>query len=113
PAPAGPATGGEDSLHGLALGGCTATNDTVLVLASGRRADPFEGALAGALAQACTAVATQMAEDAEGATKIVRVRVTGAPSFEDARRGARRIAESQLVKCSLFGGDPYWGRVVS
>jgi glutamate N-acetyltransferase/amino-acid N-acetyltransferase len=103
----------EDSFNALSVDGCTSTNDTVLVLASGRRAASAEGALVDALGRACGALAAQMAEDAEGATKVVRVRVTGAVSVEEAKRGARRIAESQLVKCSFFGGDPYWGRVVS
>jgi glutamate N-acetyltransferase/amino-acid N-acetyltransferase len=43
----------------------------------------------------------------------VRVRVKGAASDEEARRGARKVAESQLVKCSWYGCDPYWGRVAS
>jgi glutamate N-acetyltransferase/amino-acid N-acetyltransferase len=54
-----------------------------------------------------------MAADAEGGTKVVRVRVIGAASPADAATGARKIAQSQLVKCSFFGRDPYWGRVVS
>jgi glutamate N-acetyltransferase/amino-acid N-acetyltransferase len=54
-----------------------------------------------------------MVGDAEGSTKVVTVRVSGAASDEDARRGARAIAQSQLVKCSWFGCDPYWGRVAS
>jgi len=54
-----------------------------------------------------------MAEDAEGATKVVRVRITGAASDAEAKQAARKVAESQLVKCSLFGADPYWGRIVS
>src|SRR5207245_4753701 len=53
------------------------------------------------------------AEDAEGATKVARVRVTGAASTGEAKKAARKVAESQLVKCSLFGADPYWGRIVS
>ena len=66
-----------------------------------------------AVTEACAALAGQMAADAEGATKIVHVRVTGAPSDGDAHRAARKVAESLLVKCSLNGEDPYWGRVVS
>ena len=66
-----------------------------------------------AVRDACRDLAEQMAGDAEGATKVVRVRVKGARSVEEARRAARKVAESQLVKCSLFGADPYWGRVVS
>jgi glutamate N-acetyltransferase/amino-acid N-acetyltransferase len=54
-----------------------------------------------------------MVGDAEGHTKVITVRVTGALSDDDARRGARKVAESQLVKCSWYGQDPYWGRVAS
>ena len=96
------------------------TNDTVLLLASGAAGNPpigFEGADAHAFTDALTAVcaslADQMARDAEGATKFVRIHVRGARSQEDARRAARAVADSQLVKCSLFGGDPYWGRILS
>lgn len=101
------------SFNELTVDGCTSTNDTVVVLASGLagRADP--GDLEQALAEACSDLAGQMAADAEGATKVALVKVSGAASPGDARRAARRIAESQLVKCSLYGNDPYWGRVVS
>jgi glutamate N-acetyltransferase/amino-acid N-acetyltransferase len=54
-----------------------------------------------------------MVGDAEGHTKVVRVHVTGAASDEEARRGARKVAESELVKCSWYGKDPYWGRIAS
>ena len=103
----------EDSFNALSVDGCTSTNDTVIVLASGRSGVVDPGALRDALTEACTSLASQMAEDAEGATKVARVRVTGAASADDAKRAARKVAESQLVKCSLFGADPYWGRIVS
>jgi glutamate N-acetyltransferase/amino-acid N-acetyltransferase len=54
-----------------------------------------------------------MVADAEGATKVAHVKVTGAGSDAEAHRAARRVADSLLVKCSLNGADPYWGRVVS
>ena len=79
--------------------------------ARGRARSPTE--FGDALAAACADLAGQMAGDAEGATKVVRVRVTGAADDADAARAARKVAESQLVKCSLYGEDPYWGRVVS
>ncbi len=64
-------------------------------------------------AEACAALAAQVAADAEGATKVVQVRVQGAPSEAEAVQAARKVAQSQLVKCSLYGADPYWGRIVS
>ena len=101
------------SFNTLSVDGCTSTNDTVIVMAGGRAGPVSAGALEAALSEACGELAAQMAGDAEGATKVVRVTVTGAQSNDEARRAARRVAESQLVKCSLFGEDPYWGRVVS
>ena len=61
----------------------------------------------------CGSLAEQMARDAEGATKFVRVEVVGARSAAEAQVAARAVANSQLVQCSLNGNDPYWGRVLS
>lgn len=105
------------SFNTVSVDGCTSTNDTVILLASGRSGasdrptDP--DALAEAVGAACSDLAVQMVEDAEGHTKVVRVTVTGAASDDDARRAARKVAESQLVKCSWYGNDAYWGRVAS
>jgi glutamate N-acetyltransferase/amino-acid N-acetyltransferase len=65
------------------------------------------------MAAVCGSLAEQMARDAEGASKFVRVRVIGARSDGDARIAARAVANSQLVQCSLNGADAYWGRVLS
>jgi glutamate N-acetyltransferase / amino-acid N-acetyltransferase len=102
-----------DSFNAMTVDGCTSTNDTVLILANGRAGAPDPQAFATAVANACLDLATQMVGDAEGHTKVVKVRVTGAATDGDARQAARKVAESQLIKCSLFGGDPYWGRVAS
>ncbi|MGY6502264.1 MAG: bifunctional glutamate N-acetyltransferase/amino-acid acetyltransferase ArgJ [Acidimicrobiales bacterium] len=101
------------SFNALSVDGCTSTNDTVILMASGRRGPVDPDALDAAVADACTDLAAQMAGDAEGATKVVRLRVTGADSDADAAHAARRTAESQLVKCSWYGKDPYWGRIAS
>jgi glutamate N-acetyltransferase/amino-acid N-acetyltransferase len=106
----------ECSFHELIVDGCTSTNDTVLALANGAAGnDSTAGAdaVAAAMAQVCADLAAQMAADAEGATKHATVRVRGARTREDARRAARQVAASQLVQCSLYGRDPYWGRVLS
>jgi glutamate N-acetyltransferase/amino-acid N-acetyltransferase len=101
------------SFNSLSVDGCTSTNDTVILLASGAAGPVDPSALADAVAQACLDLATQMAGDAEGHTKVVRVNVSGAASDDEAARGARKVAESELVKCSWYGQDPYWGRVAS
>ncbi len=97
----------------LSVDGCRSTNDTVLVLANGRAGAVDLHALTDAFTEVCGSLAEQMARDAEGATKFVRVRVVGARNDTEARVAARAVANSQLVQCSLNGNDPYWGRVLS
>ncbi len=101
------------SFNAMSVDGCTSTNDTVLVLASGQGVEPTASEFAAALRAACSDLAGQMVGDAEGATKVISVRVMGAATGDEARAAARKVAESQLVKCSFYGQDPYWGRVVS
>jgi glutamate N-acetyltransferase / amino-acid N-acetyltransferase len=104
----------ERTFNRTTVDGCTSTNDTVLVLASGRSGEaPGPDALTPALERACDELANMMAADAEGGTKKARISVSGAASKEQAARAARKVADSMLVKCSLNGEDPYWGRVVS
>ena len=102
----------------LLVDGSTSTNDTVLVLANGAAGVTVNDragrhALTDALTDVCGSLAEQMARDAEGATKLIRLRVIGARSDDDARRAARGVAGSQLVQCSFNGEDPYWGRILS
>lgn len=101
------------SFNILTVDGCTSTNDTVILMASGAAGPTDRNALAAAVRQVCADLAGQMAGDAEGATKVVRLEVTGADSDPSAAIAARKIAESQLVKCSWYGEDPYWGRLAS
>jgi glutamate N-acetyltransferase/amino-acid N-acetyltransferase len=101
------------SFNAMTVDGCTSTNDTVLVLASGRGATPSLATLTAALREVCVSLAEQMVDDAEGATKVSHVLVTGAESDAAAHRAARKVADSMLVQCSLNGEDPYWGRIVS
>jgi glutamate N-acetyltransferase/amino-acid N-acetyltransferase len=110
----------EASFNLMTTDGSRSTNDTVLVLAGGAagnapisRGTPEAHALTDALTAVCSSLSDQMASDAEGATKFVRLTVKGARSNAEALRAARAVAQSQLVKCSLFGGDPYWGRILS
>ena len=97
----------------LNVDGATSTNDTAIVLASGRRgkADPEE--FGNALLAACEDLTMQMARDAEGMTRIARLVVTGAANDNEAKIAAKNIVENNLVKCSWYGGDPYWGRLMA
>jgi glutamate N-acetyltransferase/amino-acid N-acetyltransferase len=97
----------------LSVDGCRSTNDTVLVLANGRAGEIDSHRLTDAMTEVCGGLAQMMQHDAEGATKHVTVLVVGARSDADAQLAARAVANSQLVQCSLNGGDPYWGRVLS
>ena len=101
------------SFNQLSVDGCTSTNDTVMAFANGQGSAASEAEMIEALTDVCTDLAEQMANDAEGHTKVVRVHVVGAEDDEQAERAARKVAESQLVKCSFNGSDPYWGRVIS
>lgn len=97
----------------LTVDGAESTNDTVLILANGQAGPIDPEALAQAVAAACESLALQMADDAEGSTKTVFLRVTGAASDAEAAKAARDTANCQLVKCSWYGQDPYWGRIAS
>jgi glutamate N-acetyltransferase/amino-acid N-acetyltransferase len=101
----------DESFNLVTIDGCTSTNDTVVLMSSGLcQADEH---FRNGLKAVCKSLADQIALDAEGATKLVRVSVKGAVSYSEALMGARKVAESQLVKCSFYGEDPYWGRVAS
>src|SRR5438067_177861 len=97
----------------LNVDGATSTNDTAILFASGKRgkADPDE--FANALLAACHDLNMQMARDAEGMTRMAHLTVTGAHTNVEARIAAKNIVENNLVKCSWYGGDPYWGRLMA
>jgi glutamate N-acetyltransferase/amino-acid N-acetyltransferase len=97
----------------LNVDGATSTNDTAMILASAKRgpADPDE--FTNALLAACHDLTMQMARDAEGMTRIAHLAVTGAATDAEAKVAAKAITENNLVKCSWYGGDPYWGRLLA
>ncbi|HEX4591660.1 MAG TPA: bifunctional glutamate N-acetyltransferase/amino-acid acetyltransferase ArgJ [Gemmataceae bacterium] len=104
----------DQSFNCISVEGHTSTNDTVLLLAngaSGHRAKPAE--LAAAVTEVCIDLARAIAGDAEGAAHLVTIEVEGLAGDEDARRIAKTIADSALVKTAIYGADPNWGRIVS
>jgi glutamate N-acetyltransferase/amino-acid N-acetyltransferase len=101
------------SFNTLNVDGATSTNDSAILLASARRGRPDMAEFADAVHRACEDLTLQMARDAEGMTKMVALAVTGAASDAEARIAAKSIAENNLVKCSWYGGDPYWGRLLA
>ncbi|MEJ3655380.1 bifunctional glutamate N-acetyltransferase/amino-acid acetyltransferase ArgJ [Actinomycetes bacterium KLBMP 9759] len=102
------------SFDRLDVDGSMSTNDTVLLLASGASgldADPID--FTAALTRVCRDLAQQMQADAEGVTKRITVRVSGAATEDDAVTVARTVARDSLVKTALFGSDPNWGRIAA
>lgn len=100
--------------NAVTVDGDTSTNDTLVVLASGASGcQASGGAFERALAAVSETLARMIARDGEGATKLVEVRVSGARSSAGARRIARAIAESPLVKTAIHGADPNWGRILA
>lgn len=98
----------------LSVDGHTSTNDTVILLASGAAAcSPAPTEFEETLERVCSHLARQIAADGEGARHLVTIVVQGARSFDEARRIARAIADSPLVKTAIYGADPNWGRIVS
>jgi glutamate N-acetyltransferase/amino-acid N-acetyltransferase len=102
-----------DTFGVLDTDGCSSTNDTVLLLASGAAGPADRDRLSAALGPLCADLAEQLLADAEGATKAIRVRVSGAATRDDALAVGRAVARSNLVKCALHGSDPNWGRILA
>ena len=107
------------SLNMLTIDGDTSTNDMALLLASGAaggesigEGHPALPLLGAALANVATTLTRKLARDGEGATKLLEVRVDGAANVEDARKAAKAVAGSMLLKAAVFGNDPNWGRVL-
>ena len=102
------------TFNSLITDGATSTNDTVMLFASGRQGRPADLAqFEDDVRQVCEELMLQMARDAEGMTKLVVIRVTGAASDAEARKAARAIGNNQLIKCSWYGADAYWGRLLA
>jgi glutamate N-acetyltransferase / amino-acid N-acetyltransferase len=97
----------------LNVDGATSTNDTAILLASGRRGKADADEFAKVVLEACQQLTMMMARDAEGMTRIAHLTVTGAHTNDEARIAAKNIVENNLVKCSWYGGDPYWGRLMA
>ncbi|WP_405008612.1 bifunctional glutamate N-acetyltransferase/amino-acid acetyltransferase ArgJ [Kitasatospora purpeofusca] len=94
--------------------GCMSTNDTVLLLASGASgAAPEPAEFDEAVRAVCADLARQLIGDAEGASKDIRIDVTGAASEDEAVGVARVIGRNNLLKCAIHGEDPNWGRVLA
>ena len=111
----------ERSFNAITVDGDTSTNDACVLAATGvlgnapiTAADsPDYAGFQTALESVCVELATAIVRDAEGATKLVTVRIEGAASHAEARQVGYTIAHSPLVKTALFASDPNWGRILA
>lgn len=101
----------ERTFNSLSIDTDTSTSDTVAVLANGAAGPVEAGALAAALDAVCTSLTRQLAADGEGAETLIVVDVTRARDDHQARRVAKSVVNSPLVKTAVHGADPNWGRV--
>ena len=106
----------DDTFNCISVEGHTSTNDTVLALANGTGpplAGPELERFAIAVREVCADLARAIAADAEGAEHLIVIDVEGCRSDAEAKRIAKTVAESALVKTAVYGADPNWGRFVS
>jgi glutamate N-acetyltransferase/amino-acid N-acetyltransferase len=102
----------DESFNCLSVDTDTSTSDTAVVLANGAAGPVSEAALSVALREVCLDLTLQLARDGEGATKLIAVSVRSARDGAQARRVAKAIVNSPLLKAAVHGADPNWGRVV-
>lgn len=108
----------DETFHSISVDGDTSTNDTVLVLASGRSGASLdqrgiEDRFRRALVDVCRSLSEQIVGDGEGAQHRVCLRIEQARNRQEAIEVARAIARSLLVKTAWAGADPNWGRILS
>jgi len=107
----------ERSYNSLSVDGDMSTNDVVVLMANGasgvKPGNKERNLLQEAVTRVMENLAEQIAADGEGARKLIIVRTTGFRSAEEARRVARAVANSPLVKTAIAGSDPNWGRILS
>ncbi len=112
--------GVNQSFNKIIVDGDTSTNDTALLLSSGKlgnkvieETDINYRKFEGAVTELATEVAEMIVQDGEGATKVVKIIVKGARTEKDAQKIARTLGTSLLVKTAFFGEDPNWGRIIA
>jgi len=105
------------SFNCISIDGDMSTNDTVLLMASGKSEVAAEGdavpAFEAALQQVCDSLAHQIVDDGEGVTHVITLKITGAEGDPDAQQIARSIANSPLCKTAWSSADPNWGRLLA
>jgi glutamate N-acetyltransferase/amino-acid N-acetyltransferase len=90
----------------------TSTSDTVVLMANGLAGKVNLGAFEKGLLTVCEYLTREIARNGEGVTKLITVDVKGAKSEAQAKRVAKSVANSPLVKTAVYGCDPNWGRII-
>jgi glutamate N-acetyltransferase/amino-acid N-acetyltransferase len=107
----------DNTFNAITVDGECSTNDCVMLLANGASGVTIDetnyDAFAQALETVCLRLALGIVRGGEGATKLITITVTGAATRSDARKAAKVIANSPLVKTAVHGGDPNWGRLIA
>jgi glutamate N-acetyltransferase / amino-acid N-acetyltransferase len=101
----------ERTFNSLSVDTDTSTSDTAAILANGAAGPVDAGELEAAMGAVCLDLTRQLARDGEGATKLLTVTVSEARDDDQARRVAKAVLNSPLVKTAVHGADPNWGRV--
>ena len=97
----------------ISVDACQSTNDSVFLVASGAAGDVPTPELQRCVAEVCGDLAEQMVRDAEGGSRLVRIRVAGARTEAHGEALARGVAASALWRAAVHGADPNWGRIVA
>lgn len=97
----------------ISIDACESTNDSVFLFATGRAGRAHPDDLTKAVEAVCTDLAEQIVRDAEGANRLVRIRISGASNEERAAAAGHAVASSALWRAAVAGADPNWGRVLS
>ncbi len=108
----------ELTFNRISVDGDTSTNDCVIVMANGLSGirisgEEFTEKFKRLMYEVCYDLAYKIVQDAEGGTKIIHLTVKNAKTVDDARKAARAIAHSLLVKTALYGEDANWGRIIA
>ena len=110
----------DQSFNNLCIDNDMSTNDTVMIMSNGKlgnkplnKRSPSYSKFTNALSEVSYTLAKMIAEDGEGATKLIEIIVRRANTESDARQVAMSVADSMLVKTAVYGKDPNWGRIIA
>ncbi len=107
------------SFNMISVDGDMSPSDTVLLMANGKagnepigKSSPLAGVFQEGLEKVCVSLAKMLARDGEGANRLIEVKVEGARNDIEAKKAAKVVIDSTLVKTAIYGGDPNWGRII-